>query len=118
MSTLERTQAMILRRDERRKGWFWTSREEDELDEVEDEAQRPGWATAATTTRTGVRRRRGLTIRVIWALLTAVRRAMVDVGVGMLVVFAATLIMGGGWRRARGGWGRVRARVQRALGTI
>ncbi|RSH91109.1 hypothetical protein EHS25_010285 [Saitozyma podzolica] len=118
MSTLERTQAMILRRDERRKGWFWTSREEDELDEVEDEAQRPGWAPAATTTRTGVRRRRGLTIRVVWALLTAVRRAMVDVGVGMLVVFAATLIMGGGWRRARGVWGRVRARIQRTLGTI
>jgi hypothetical protein len=115
MSTLERTQAMILRRDERRRGWFWTSREEDELEEVEEEAERPRWAT---TTRTGVKRRKGLTIRVLWWLLTTVRRAMVDVGVGMLVLLAASLVIEGGWRRARVSWSRVRAMAQRLIAEV
>ena len=92
LTTLERTQAMLVRREDRKRGWFWTSTEEDKLDQLEDEADRASWATR-TNTRTGVRRRKGLSFRVVWWLLTAVRRAIIDVGSGHV----------GGIRRDGGG---------------
>jgi hypothetical protein len=100
MTTLERTQAIILRRDDRRKGWFWSSREEEDLDEVEDQQDRVRYGNTATTTSR--RKRQGpLSLRAVWFLLRLARRAMVDLGVGMLVTLVAAIIMGGGWRRAR-----------------
>lgn len=98
MSTLERTQAMLLRRAETPRGWFWSTSEADELDDLEDEVDRARWRTTAMKVK---RRKRGLTIRVVWILLTAVRRAMMDVGVGMLVALIGVIVLGGGWRRAR-----------------
>jgi hypothetical protein len=100
MTTLEHTQAIILRRDERRKGWFWSSREEDDLDEEEDRQETTRWGNTATTT--GSRRpKSALSLRAVWFLLRLARRAMVDLGVGMLVALAATIVLGGGWKRAR-----------------
>lgn len=100
MTTLERTQAIILRRDERRKGWFWSSKEEDDLDEVEDQQERTRWGNTATTT--GRRKTRSaLSLRAVWFLLRLARRAMVDLGVGMLVAFAAAILMGGGLSKAK-----------------
>lgn len=114
MSTLERTQAMILRRDERRKGWFWTSREEEELSDGEEQDARARWGETATTT-TRRRRRPALGIRAIWFLLGLARRAAVDVTVGMLIALAAAVIMGGGLRRFRVTIQSWRARFQRLL---
>lgn len=100
MTTLERTQAIILRRDERRKGWFWSSREEEDLDDMEDQQDRARWGNTATTT--GRRKRQGaLSLRAVWFLVRLTRRAMIDLGVGMLIALVAAIFVGGGWRRAR-----------------
>ncbi|WRT67830.1 uncharacterized protein IL334_004804 [Kwoniella shivajii] len=129
LSTLERTQAMILRKDERKKGWFWGSTEEDELDQLEDEndningnVNRNGNNRSRTRsseshiTVTRVKRRKGkLSARLMWYILTAVRRALVDVGVGLLVTIAGIIVLGGGWRRARWTLGILQARFQRYL---
>ncbi|WVQ96645.1 hypothetical protein IAU59_003750 [Kwoniella sp. CBS 9459] len=120
LSVLERTQAMILRKDERKRNWFWTSREDEELDEIEDETQRNRTRSAqsagGTNTITKLRRKKGrLSIRVIWYMLTALRRALVDVGVGMMVLLVGIIVLGGGWRRARFTLGRLRTRLQRYL---
>ena len=98
MSTLERTQAVLLRRDERRKGWFWMSSEADDLDDLEEEVDRARCANTATRVK---RRRSGLTIPVIWFLFTSIRRAMLDVGMGILVALVGLVVLGGGYRRAR-----------------
>ena len=99
MSTLERTQAMLLRREIRQKAWFWSTSEADELDDMEEEVDRAQWP--ATTTATKVRRRKnGMTVRVLWFMLTAVRRAIMDAGVGILVALVGVIVLGGGWRRA------------------
>ena len=114
MSTLERTQAMLLRKGERRRGWFWPSNEADELDEMEDEAARARWMS--TTTATKVKRKKhGFTFRVVWALITAVRRAMLDVGVGMMVALIGVILIGGGWRKARFTLRRLGVRMRRMI---
>jgi hypothetical protein len=118
MTTLERTQAIILRRDERRKGWFWSSREEDDLDEVEDEQERARWGNTATATATATNRRRpksALSLRVLWYLLRVVRRAVLDLSVGMLVALVAAIVLGGGWRRARVTLSTLVGRAQRFI---
>ncbi|WVQ83076.1 hypothetical protein IAT38_005214 [Cryptococcus sp. DSM 104549] len=117
LSTLERTQAMILRREERKKGWFWGDGD-DELDREEDEAARERWAAGGgrTTTTIRVKRKKSpLGLRVVWYLLKAVRRALVDVGVGVLILIIAGALMGGGWRRARGAMGRIRGRAVKMI---
>lgn len=99
MSSLERTQGLLLRREDRRRGWFWTLGEADELDDMEEEVERARWPTTATATRK--RRKNGLTIRVLWFLVTAIRRAIIDAGVGMMIALVGVIVLGGGWRRAR-----------------
>lgn len=89
---------MLLRREDKRRGWFWNTNEADELDDLEDEVEGAKWPT---TTMRVKRRKSGLTIRVLWLLITAIRRAMMDVGVGMLVALVGVIVLGGGWRRAR-----------------
>jgi hypothetical protein len=37
----------------------------------------------------------------LWALLGGIRRAMIDVGMGMMVMLLMAVILGGGWRKAR-----------------
>ena len=104
LSTLERSQAIILRRDERRKSWrIFGGGEADELDEAEDAAYRARWGVGRTDTATTThpRARRSLSARALFMLLTALRRAMLDVGVGVLLTVVAVVILGGGWRRAR-----------------
>ncbi|WVF69143.1 hypothetical protein IAT40_003917 [Kwoniella sp. CBS 6097] len=124
LSVLERTQAMILRKDERKRNWFWTSREDEELDEIEDDTQRNRTRTrsgqsagaGSTNTITKFRRRKGrLSIRVIWYLLSALRRALLDVGVGMMVLLVGVIVLGGGWRRARFTLQRLKTRLQRYI---
>lgn len=107
LSTLERTQSMLLRREARKGKWrlFSWSNEADELDELEEEAERERarWGTA-TNTATSTRRRQtggGLSARMLWALLGGIRRAMIDVGMGMMVMLLMAVILGGGWRKAR-----------------
>ncbi|CAD6571461.1 MAG: hypothetical protein TREMPRED_000296 [Tremellales sp. Tagirdzhanova-0007] len=101
MSTLERTQAMLLRRADRQRGWFWNT-EADELDELEEAVERARWPTTATATATRVKRRKsGNTIRMLWFLITALRRAMMDVSLGVLIAFIGVIVFGGGLRRTR-----------------
>lgn len=137
LATLERTQAMILRRDEKKRGWFWVSKEEEELDQVEDEADRQrfgmgigmtggGGAGMGRTPSAGVntaaaqarmaKRRKGLTARVLWFIMGMIRRAMVDVGIGMFLTFLGFAIFSGGRRvRARLIMIRLRARLTQLL---
>lgn len=98
---------MLLRREARKGKWrlFSWSNEADELDELEKEAERERarWGTA-TNTATSTRRRQtggGLSARMLWALLGGIRRAMIDVGMGMMVMLLMAVILGGGWRKAR-----------------
>ncbi|KAK4684733.1 hypothetical protein P7C73_g5435, partial [Tremellales sp. Uapishka_1] len=111
LSTLEKTQAMILRRDERKKSWFWGSKEDEELDEMEDENDRRRYGQVDI----GVRAKQGLSFRVAWGLIHAVKRAMLDVGVGMLVVLVGVIVFGGGWRRVRGRLLDYRRKISRML---
>ena len=107
LSTLERSQAMLLRREDRRKGWFGFLTEEDEVDELEDQADRArrfgaaGVRVGDTATSTRRKRKVVLPLRVLWLLLSGVRRAMFDVGTTALLMLVAMIIFGGGWRRAR-----------------
>lgn len=106
---------MLLRREDRRRSWFWASSEADELDDLEDEVERAKWGGTSTAMRVK-RRRSGLKMRVLWFLLTAVRRAMMDVGMGMLVALVGAIVLGGGWRRARFTLTAFFARTKRSLG--
>ncbi|OCF43562.1 hypothetical protein I317_02580 [Kwoniella heveanensis CBS 569] len=122
LSVLERTQAMILRKDERRRNWFWTSREDEELDEIEDDTRtqrdriKSGQSIGSINTITKVSKRKGrLSTRVLWFLLTAFRRALVDVGVGMMILLVGVIVLGGGWRRARFTFGRLKTRLQKYI---
>lgn len=112
LSTLERTQAALLRRDERRRGWFWGG-EEDDIDTAELDAQRERWQMPSTTIRL---RRKGMSARIAWALITAVRRAIIGVGASVLVAAIALMLMRGGWRRnMRLAWKQTRLRLVRLL---
>ncbi|ORY24296.1 acyl CoA binding protein-domain-containing protein [Naematelia encephala] len=111
LSSLERSQAMLLRRDDRRKRWFWSSA--DELDEMEEDVERERWPTTRTTTR--IRQRKSLSVRAIWWLIAAVRRATIDAGVGLLILLAGIFIMSGGWRRTRATLARVRVTVRQFI---
>jgi hypothetical protein len=113
MTTLERTQAIILRRDERRQGWFWTSREEDDLDQMEDEQERQRWGNTATSTNR--RKKTPLSLRAVWFLLRLARRTMFDLSIGMVIAIVAAVLLGGGWKRARGTLTNLIARGQRFI---
>ncbi|WVR06379.1 hypothetical protein IAU60_003410 [Kwoniella sp. DSM 27419] len=119
LSTLERAQSMLLRREEKRKAWFWTSREEDELDQMEYNDRRdrtPADQYSGSTTVTRLKRRQGkLSARVLWFLLGAMKRVFVDVGISTMVLLVGLIVLGGGWRKARWTLYRLRARFQRFL---
>ena len=126
LSTLERTQAAILRRQDRRSTWWWQgswqSADERDIDAEEDEDvldRARGWAT---TTRTGTRLRanrrpfgKGLGLRLVWGLLRAIRRAMLDLSMGALIMVILAIILGGGWRRARSTLSRLWTRSRRFI---
>ncbi|KAK6908243.1 hypothetical protein L486_07624 [Kwoniella mangroviensis CBS 10435] len=138
LSILERNQSIILRKhanaDRKRNGWFgWNgnSEGEDELDQLEeDELQNSASASASqhlrnptagsrgsnqiTVTRVKVRRPK-LTIRIILYLLLALRRAVVDLSVGLTLMVVCIVVLGGGWRRARWTLGLLQAKFQRYL---
>ncbi|BEJ13760.1 hypothetical protein CspHIS471_0309340 [Cutaneotrichosporon sp. HIS471] len=135
LSTLERTQSALLRREERRdsRGWwpFSFSGEEEALDDAEIAAEpqtseweqydenRRQWApysphSHSTTIR--LRKKKGLTARVAWALITAVRRAVIGVGAAVLVGSIALMFVTPRWRRTlQNALRRTRLRVARAL---
>jgi hypothetical protein len=137
LSTLERTQSALLRREERRdnRGWwpFSFSGEEDALDDAEMAAEprqpsgeweqydegRGQWApysphSHSTTIR--LRKKKGLTARVAWALITAVRRAVIGLGAAVLVGSIALMFVTPRWRRTlQIAMRRTRLRVARAL---
>ncbi|KAK1925525.1 acyl CoA binding protein-domain-containing protein [Papiliotrema laurentii] len=119
LSTLERTQAMLLRRDDGRRSWriFNWKGEADELDEIEDETYRDRWGMSRTNTATSTQRKKpqSLTIRAIWVLMTAIRRAMVDLGVGVLLAMVVVVAVGGGWSRARRTLSRLFVRTRRFI---
>ncbi|WWC88729.1 uncharacterized protein L201_003642 [Kwoniella dendrophila CBS 6074] len=132
LSMLERNQSIILRKNERKKQWFWNTTEEDELDQLEEnelqhnnnninrnstsQRVRDLSDNSSHITVTRVKRRRGkLSVRVMWYLLTAVRRALVDVTIGSIIILASIIVLGGGWRRARWTLGVLQARFQRYL---
>ncbi|WWC62503.1 uncharacterized protein I303_105099 [Kwoniella dejecticola CBS 10117] len=128
LSVLERNQSVILRLNERkRQSWFWNTTEEDELDALEDDLRRDQYPSAnrasdgqGTTqshiTVTRVKRKRGkLSVRLMWYLLTTIRRAVVDVSVGLIIMVGCIVVLGGGWRRARWTLGVLQARFQRYL---
>jgi len=114
MTTLERTQAIILRRDERRKGWFWSSREEDDLDHAEDEHERARWGNTATATSRR-KPKSSISLRVLWYLLKVARRTVLDLSVGMLIALVAAIVLGGGWRKARATLTNLTIRAQRFI---
>lgn len=112
LSTLERTQAALLRRDERRRHWFW-SNEEDDIDADELKVQRDRRTSPSTTIRL---RRRGLSARVAWALIAGVRRAILGLGASVLLAALILMFMRGGWRRnLRLAWKQTRLRIIRLL---
>ncbi|KLT38858.1 hypothetical protein CC85DRAFT_12600 [Cutaneotrichosporon oleaginosum] len=132
LATLERTQSALLRREERRdgRGWwpFSFSGEEDVLDDAEMAAEREweqydesrgAWApysphSHSTTIR--LRKKKGLTARVAWALITAVRRAVIGLGAAVLVGSIALLFVTPRWQRTlQIAMRRARLRVARAL---
>ncbi|KAL7423102.1 hypothetical protein Q5752_002401 [Cryptotrichosporon argae] len=123
LSTLERTHALGLRRDaraRRRAAWPWSSAgaddDEDALDRAEEDEERARWPApnAPATTRVRVRRK-SLGLRLVWILLAAVRRAAVDLGIGVVVAVVAAVVLGGGWRRARGTVSRINAGVRQLV---
>lgn len=103
LSTLERTQALILRRDERRKSWFsWEGQESDELDNFENDHAKELWDRTGVTTVTKFKtKKKSISIRVLWFLLRTLRRALMDVGVGVVVTFIVIMVLNGGWGRTR-----------------
>jgi hypothetical protein len=95
---------MILRRDEKKRTWFWARKEGDDLDEAEDEierarlARRPGVPEGREVrTAIGTKVRKRWSLRFVWWLFGLSRRLMVDAGVGLLVGLAAMMIVRG-WR--------------------
>ena len=108
---------MLLRREDRRRSWLGFLTEEDEVDDLEDEADRARRTTRLGDTATTTRRRRriNLPLRVIWALLSLARRAVVDIGTVALMMIIATMLFGGGWRRARIAFARLLVRGRRYL---
>ena len=70
-------------------------------EDADVESRRAPAVNTKTSTASRARIRRALPFRVIWALLSAIRRAMLDFGVGVLIMLAVSLMVGGGWRRAR-----------------
>ena len=121
LSTLERTQALFLRREERRRSWKlfnWASGGDgDDLDELEDQAYRARWAESNTNTASATRRKpkASLTLRVTWHLITAIRRAMFDLGVGMLISIFVVVALSGGWRRGRHTLSLILSRARRFI---
>lgn len=103
LSTLERTQALILRRDERRKSWFsWEGQESDELDNFENDHAKEMWGRTGVTTVTKFKtKKKSISIRVLWFLLRTLRRALMDVGVGVVVTFIVIMVLNGSWTRTR-----------------
>lgn len=116
MSALERSQAVVLRRQDRRKSWFFSNADE-ELEEAEFQTERDRWRSGpSTTVRTRNPRRRGLTIRVVWALITAVRRAALATGGIVLVAAIVISLMRGNMRQNLAlQWKRTRARLVHLL---
>ena len=98
---------MLLRREDRHKSWFAFFTEEDEVDELEDQADRArrfgaaGIRVGDTATSTRRKKKIVLPLRVLWLVLSGVRRAMIDVGTTAMLMLVAMIIFGGGWRRAR-----------------
>ncbi|WWC70705.1 uncharacterized protein I206_104656 [Kwoniella pini CBS 10737] len=122
LSVLERNQSIILRSNtKKRQSWFWNNTEEDELDALEDDLQRNQEhqridTTASQITVTRIKRKKGkLSIRLMWYILTAIRRALVDVSVGLIIMIGCIVLLGGGWRRARWTLGVLQVRFQRYL---
>ena len=116
LTALERSQAMILRKEDRRRSWFWSNHSEDELDDAELDAERERWAYNPNSTTIRIRKKKGLTVRVIWALITALRRAAIGVGATVLVAWIAIALMNGGLRRQlNASWRRLRVRIVKAL---
>ena len=106
LSTLERAQGLILRREERKRGsWFGGilggRREEEELDEAEEEAERerrglmPGQGVRERNGRVKVKARSRLAL--VWWLIRMIRRLMVDITVGTVLAVAVVLVMRG-WK--------------------
>lgn len=109
---------MLLRKEERRRSWFWASTDEDELDDAEMDQERDRWAFSQPSTTIRLRKRKsGLTVRMLWALLTAVRRAVIGVGATVVVAAIVISLMNGSWRRtAAKAWRRLNVRVVKLLG--
>jgi len=96
---LERTQAIILRQNRKRGSWgFWSSQEEKEIEELDDEVGRYG---VAVDFGVGVQRRKGMRLRLWWGLVRGLRRAILDLGMGVFVVSVIAILLGGGLRRGR-----------------
>ncbi|ADV21885.1 long-chain fatty acid transporter [Cryptococcus gattii E566] len=95
--------ALILRRDERRKSWFsWEGQESDELDNFENDHAKELWDRTGVTTVTKFKtKKKSISIRVLWFLLRTLRRALMDVGVGVVVTFIVIMVLNGGWGRTR-----------------
>lgn len=117
LSTLERTQALILRRDERRKSWFsWEGQESDELDNFENDHAKEMWGRTGVTTVTKFKtKKKSISIRVLWFVLRTLRRALMDVGVGMVVTFIVIMVLNGGWSRTRWTVLKYKERLRRFL---
>jgi hypothetical protein len=107
---------MILRKEDRRRSWFWSTSDVDELDDAELASERDRWAYNPNSTTIRIRKKKGLTVRVIWAFITALRQAAIGVGASVLVAAIAIALLNGGWRRqANTAWRRLRHRLVRAL---
>ncbi|WVQ73222.1 hypothetical protein IAR50_002788 [Cryptococcus sp. DSM 104548] len=106
LSTLERTQAMILRGGGggggggRRKSWLWWSTEGDDLEQAEREAERERWGYTTVTRQR--QEKKPLSLRIVWFLFKALRRVLVDAGVGAVLILIVWIMFNGGVRRARG----------------
>ncbi|EAL21265.1 hypothetical protein CNBD3190 [Cryptococcus deneoformans B-3501A] len=95
--------ALILRRDERRKSWFsWEGHESEELDNCENDQAKEMWGRTGVTTVTKVNaKKKSISMRVLWFLVKTLRRALMDVGIGMMVTLIVIMVLNGGWGRAR-----------------
>jgi hypothetical protein len=117
LTALERSQAMLLRKEERRRSWFFSSSDADELDDAELEAERDRWAyhnPNSTTIR--LRKKKALPMRFLWAMITALRRAVLGVGATVLVGSIVIALLSGGWRRQFNDvWRKLRLRIVRSL---
>lgn len=123
LATLERTQSALLRRDERRNSSWWPFSfgvaEEDALDSAEiavDRDQWEGYSPRAQSTTIRLRKKKGLSARIAWALITAVRRAVISLGAAVLVGSVALMFVNPRWRRILAvNMRKARLRVARAL---